>query len=332
MERPALRYLSSADVAAAMPDIAERLRLAERTLVALIEDADLPPKIGVHPAPLDSFAHAMPAWMRGSAADGSDDLLGMKWVAGFPANAASGIPAIHASIVLSDARTGVPRAVLDGSTITATRTAAVSGAAIARWAPLVERPVVAVIGAGVQARSHLPVLAHLLPGASLVLCDRDPERLAALVADVQAGASDLGSFDDVRSTADPVEAVRGAELVISVVSFGPQRQSIPDDAFAPAATIVAVDYDMCVPASVARGADLFVTDEVGQFLANRTGGVFDGYPDPRTTLGAAIREALQRPTGRVLVTHLGVGLADVVFGDAILRAAEARGIGTLLEG
>ena len=35
-----------------------------------------------------------------------------------------------------------------------------------------------------------------------------------------------------------------------------------------------------------------------------------------------------RPEGRVLVTHLGVGLADVVFGDAILRAAAARGLGT----
>jgi hypothetical protein len=34
--------------------------------------------------------------------------------------------------------------------------------------------------------------------------------------------------------------------------------------------------------------------------------------------------------GRVVVTHLGVGLADLVFGDAILRRAEAAGLGTVL--
>ena len=46
---------------AAMPDLDERLALAERTLTALVADAELPPKIGVHPRPAGSFAHAMPA-------------------------------------------------------------------------------------------------------------------------------------------------------------------------------------------------------------------------------------------------------------------------------
>ena len=44
---PPLRYLSAADVVAAMPALPERLALAERTMLALIEDAELPPKIGV---------------------------------------------------------------------------------------------------------------------------------------------------------------------------------------------------------------------------------------------------------------------------------------------
>ena len=48
-------------------------------------------------------------------------------------------------------------------------------------------------------------------------------------------------------------------------------------------------------------------------------------------IGEAIRDGTGRPSGRVLVTHLGVGLADVVFGDAILRVAEERGLGTLLD-
>ena len=65
-DRAALRYLSASDVAVAMPVLQDQLRLAEATLRALSGDADLPPKIGVHPRPEGSFAHAMPAWLRGS--------------------------------------------------------------------------------------------------------------------------------------------------------------------------------------------------------------------------------------------------------------------------
>jgi ornithine cyclodeaminase/alanine dehydrogenase-like protein (mu-crystallin family) len=101
--------------------------------------------------------------------------------------------------------------------------------------------------------------------------------------------------------------------------------------FAPDALVVAVDYAMSVAAEVATGAALFLTDERGQLFANRDAGLFDGYPDPDATLGEAIVAATPRPAGgRVLVTHLGVGLADLVFADAILRVAKARGAGTLL--
>jgi ornithine cyclodeaminase/alanine dehydrogenase-like protein (mu-crystallin family) len=328
MDTPPLRYLSAADVLVAMPDIDERLELAARTMVALVADAQMPPKIGVDPAPTDSFAHAMPAWMRGGAADSSADLLGMKWVVGFPANASRGLPAIAAITILNDAVTGLATGILDAGGITAVRTAAVSGTAIARWGPPSSGPV-AVIGAGVQARSHLPIVAHLLPGADLVLCDRDPARVAALAYEVDAG--EHGTFGAVRTTTNATEAVDGAALVLTLVSFGPVRQTIPIVAFRTDATIVAVDYDMCVPASLAAEAALFLTDDRAQFLANRTEAQFAGYPEPTATIGEAITAATPRPHGRVLVSHLGVGLADVVFGDAVLRAAQARDIGTILE-
>jgi len=328
MHTPPLRYLSAADVLAAMPDIDERLELAATTMVALVDDAQLPPKIGVDPAPTDSFAHAMPAWMRGNAADASADLLGLKWVVGFPGNADRSLPAIAATTILNDAVTGLPLGILDAGGITAYRTAAVSGTAISRWGPQADGPV-AVIGAGVQARSHLPIVAHLLPGTDVILCDRDPARVAALAEEVDAG--EHGVFGGMRTVTDPVTAVKGATLVLTLVSFGPDHQSVSEDAFREDATIVAVDYDMCVPASLAGSTALFLTDDRGQFLANRTETQFVGYPDPMATMGEAITAATPRPDGRVLISHLGVGLADVVFADAILRAAEARGIGTILE-
>src|SRR5580765_3058610 len=85
---PPLRWYGAADVAAAMPEIEERLQRAELTMTALARPgaSELPPKIAVHPRPDGSFAHAMPAYLRGVEPSGVDDLLGIKWIAGFPAN------------------------------------------------------------------------------------------------------------------------------------------------------------------------------------------------------------------------------------------------------
>jgi ornithine cyclodeaminase len=326
----ALRYLSAADVLAALPDVEERLRLAERTMVALVHDAELPPKIGLHPRPQASFAHAMPAWLRGGPADGSADLLGMKWVVGFPDNAAMGIPTIHGTVLLSDALTGQPRAFLDAGPVTAHRTAAVSGVAIRRWGPMaVGRPRVAFIGTGVQARSHLPVLAHLLPGSDLVVCGRHPDRAEGFVAWARS-LEQAAVFASISVASGLTAAMEGADLVVTMIPFGARRQVASVDAFSPTATIVAVDYDMVVPAGIAGDVALFLTDDRGQFLANRAGAVFVGYPEPSATIGEAIMAEAPRPRGQVLVTHLGVGLADVIFGDAIVRRAEAIGVGTIL--
>ncbi len=327
---PPLLYLSTADVAACMPALPERLRLAERTLVGLVVGAELPPKIGVHPRSVGSFAHAMPAYLPGAALDGSRDLAGVKWIAGFPDNVAAGLPALHALVIVNDPRTGVPVAVLDGGAITAERTAAVSGVAVARWAPTVRDrpPRAAIVGAGVQGRAHLPVLGHLLPGVEVAIHDRDGARAAAL-ATAATGVPGIGTG---RAVADSREAVSHADVVITCVSFGPVRQVMTNAWFAPDALVIAIDYAMSVAAEVARDAALFLVDEEGQFRANRVAGLFDDYPDPMAMLGAALRDATPRPpAGRVLVTHLGVGLADLVFAEAILAAATERGIGKILQ-
>jgi len=324
-----LRYLSAADVLAALPPVEERIALARRTMLALVADAELPPKLAVHPRQPASFAHAMPALLRGAAADAAEDLLGMKWVTGFPANPALGMPAIHGTVLMSDARTGLPRGILDAGPITAHRTAAVSGVAIEHWAPdPAQRALrIGLVGAGIQGRSHLAVLAHLLPGSTLVIHDRDADRAGALAAEAEA----MDAFDAIATVDRPIDAIEGADVVVTLVSFGPARQAIPASAWAPDATIVAVDYDMCVPASVVTDAGLFLVDDRGQYLSNRTGDVFAGYPEPGAMIGEALLAGTERPEhGRVVITHLGVGLADVVFGDALLRSAETLGLGTIL--
>jgi ornithine cyclodeaminase/alanine dehydrogenase-like protein (mu-crystallin family) len=338
-----LRHLSADEVAAAMPPLPERLALAERTMRALGVSAELPPKIGVHPRQAGSLAHAMPALLRGDAADGSADLIGAKWIAGFPSNPRFGLPAYHALILLNDPMTGEPLAVMDAAAITAQRTAAISGAAIrhllgggrAGGAAGGEPQLIAVLGAGAQARSHLPVLGHLLPRCRVRVTDIDAGRAEALTAD----SGKIPGIGSAEAVAGVREAVESADVVVSLVSFGPDRQALDPDWLRPDVLFVAVDYDMQAPAALAREA-LFVVDDRDQFLAIRSGPVFAGYPDPDATIGELLRgdgpagagTARGHPSGRVLVSHLGVGLADVVFASAILTRAEQLGLGRILPG
>lgn len=335
-DRPAgpdpLLWLNAADVVAALPPLADRLRLAEQTMTALAKPggSQLPPKVGVHPRPAGSLTDSMPAWLRGpgNGADTHGDLLGLKWVTVFPTNALLGIPAIGATVIINDPATGLPVAILDGGPITAHRTAAVSGVVLRRWAPAVAgRPLrVALIGAGAQGHSHLPVIGGILPGSLLAVYDSDTGRAGALAdqARATAGIADVTVAPDARAAISP------ADVVITAASFGPVRQVMTNAWLAETVTVVPVDYATYCAAEVARDAALFMTDERRQFLAKRDEGLFDDYPDPPLTIGEAILSATPRPAGRVVASHLGVGLADLIFGDAIVREARRLGLGTPL--
>ena len=328
---PPLRYLGAADVVAAMPPLEERLALAERTLTALATPGatQLPPKIAIHPRPDAAFIHAMPAHLR--ASDPSGDLAGMKWVAGYKTNNELGLPSISAVVVMNDASTGLPTAILDGGPITAQRTAAVTGVALRHFGPRLDGrpPVVGFIGAGVQGHSHLPVLGHVLPGLELRIFDRHAERAAQLAG----AARSTPGIAAVTVVASGPAATEGADAVVTAASLtSPERrQTLTNDWLSKDVSLVPIDYDTHAAAEVARSAALFLVDQTEQFLYTRGTGHFTGYPDPHAMLGLAILEGWERPTGRVVVSHLGVGLADVVFGDAIVRRAEALGLGTLLK-
>ncbi len=315
-----LRYLSAGAVAACLPPAHERVDLAASALTALARgDAEMPPKIGVHPRP-GALLHAMPAWLR------TRDLVGMKWIAAFPENRRRGLAAINGLIVLNDADTGVPTWIVDAGAITAHRTAAVSGVALRLFAGS-DAPVVTIIGAGVQGRSHLDLLSELLPAAEVRLHDRHPQRAASLAEEQNAarGAALVRPAENVR------QAVGGAAVVITVASLQKGTAFIDPDWLAPGALVVAVDFASSIRPAVALAARVFATDDRAQFLAYRDAGYFDGYPDPGTTLGELLEsggaQAAATDDRPVLVTHLGVGLADVIFADAIARQAERHGAG-----
>lgn len=311
---PPLRYLSSSEVDQCLPDVATRLDLAATALTALSRGAaEMPAKIGVHPRP-GALLHAMPAWLR----DG--DLVGLKWVSAYPDNNARGLPATNALVMLNDAESGLVTWIMDGSRVTAIRTAAVSGVALQLLRPTrVDR--IALVGAGVQARSHIEVIGALVPGAELVIYDHHPERAEAAAAEARLA----GRAASVSGSAE--EAVGAAQVVITMARLGSVSQVMTSDWLAPGTLAIAVDFATYASAELARSARLFAVDDREQFFALRAAGRFDGYPDPTNTIGDLVDIQPTATDGHILVNHLGIGLADVVFANDIARRALEAGLG-----
>jgi ornithine cyclodeaminase/alanine dehydrogenase-like protein (mu-crystallin family) len=131
--------------------------------------------------------------------------LGQKIVTFYPPNADKGIPTHMALIVLNDPQTGAPLAVMDGRLITEMRTAAVSAAATKFLAPK-DAKVLAILGSGVQARSHLEAL-------RLVRNFEEIRVWSQTKANAEEFANEIGG--KVTSAED---AVRSADVVVTVTS------------------------------------------------------------------------------------------------------------------
>src|SRR5439155_15432304 len=99
-----------------------------------------------------------------------------------PANAGTALPTHQALIVAFDPATGAPLAVMDGTAITASRTAAASALAT-RLLAREDARTLAVIGTGVQAASHLRAVTRVRRFEEVRIAGRDPGKVAALAAE-----------------------------------------------------------------------------------------------------------------------------------------------------
>ena len=320
-----IRYLSARDVVSCMPPMARQLELAEAAVLSLARgEGDNPPKTAIHTRD-EAFLHAMPAYHRPT------DRVGLKWVSGYPENRAHGLPYIMGLIVLNDPETGRPLCVMDAREITGVRTAAISGVAMARLAPP-EVATVAIIGTGVQARAHLPVLTHLLPPFDLVICDAFPEAAEAFAAHARGD----DAVRSVRIVGTITEAIETADLVVTAgTTYAHFQNLIRPELMKQDVLIVAVDWSTLVPGATVQAADLFVVDDVSQYLYHKGFGVeFLGYPDDARALGDLVVEGLTRDTRRAGLTiamPLGVAMTDILYAHEVLARTEELGVGQELE-
>lgn len=187
--------------------IRELVPLMERTLAAFSSGGAVQPVRSVVPVRTHAgFLGVMPAYLDASGA------LGLKAVAFYPGNAARGLHTHMATILLLDAGTGALRSVMDGRLITEMRTAAVSAAATKHLARRDAR-VLAFLGAGVQARSHVAALAEVFRPDVIHVWSRTPASAARFAHEI-VDASRVR----VAVKATPEEAVRGADVICTVTS------------------------------------------------------------------------------------------------------------------
>lgn len=154
--------------------------------------ASVPPRVAAF-TPSDGFLAAMPGYISGT--------LVTKLVSVFPHNHDQGLPSHQALIALFDAETGSPLAVMDGTYITAMRTAAASALAT-RTLAREDARVLTVIGAGVQGRSHLQMVSRVRDFEEIRVASRSQESAQELATEF--GARVAPSFE---------AAIRGADVV-----------------------------------------------------------------------------------------------------------------------
>jgi thiomorpholine-carboxylate dehydrogenase len=134
------------------------------------------------------------------------EALATKLITLMPANAARGLPTLLATIVLMDRQTGRTLAVMDGTWITALRTAAVSAVAVDALTPATPKTL-ALLGSGALARTHAAALRAVRPISEIRVWSRDP-------ANVAKCADEIGG----RAMRTAEQAVRGADIVCTVTN------------------------------------------------------------------------------------------------------------------
>jgi len=287
---------------------------------------ELPAKIGVHPRE-SSFIHAMPCYLGGEV-----DRAGVKTVSAYPANPAKGLPYISGVMLLMDAESGQPLALMNAAGITAMRTGAASGV-YARHFGDPDTTSVAIVGTGIQGRVNLLAMTEAFPQLSTVHC------YGIRVASVQRFIDDmqplLPGIDLVLSPALQA-AVGDADVVVTCTPMtkNPERpirrSMLKDNCLA-----ISVDYDAAFHADVFDNAH-FTCDNFNQYTWTREqGAYFNGYPGPDDIdadmgeICAGLKQGVRH--GRRGAVLMGIASHDVMTADLIHKKAVAAGIGTKVE-
>jgi alanine dehydrogenase len=309
--------LSRADVEALL-DLDELVGALAEAFVDLSEGrASMPQRV----AALSSHGllGVMPAYLP------SQDVLETKLVTLFEGNAGTELPTHQAAIAVFDSERGNISALMDGTYVTATRTAA--GAALsARLLAREDARVLAICGTGVQARVHARAVARMREIDEIRIAGRDRSKAEALASEVGGVAFD--SFE---------EAVRGADIVCAT-THSPEPV-VRRDWLSPGTHVTSVGINPDgreLDEQLVANARVVVESRAAAFAPFPTGSndLSGISPDVVAEIGEVLsgaRPGRTSPEEVTLYKSVGVAVMDAAAAALVLRAAAQTGTGTNVE-
>jgi len=309
----------------------ECIAAMEEALVALEGgEADQPLRSIYRPSEVRGVMAMMPSF-RG----GDEPLFGLKAICVFPGNAAIGKDAHQGGVLLFSGETGEVLALVNASAITAIRTPAVSGVAT-RLLARVDADELAIIGAGVQAQSHLEAIACVRSIKRARIAALHTEKTQAFAEEMQA------KFDfPVEAARTPEDAVRGADLIVTATTA--REPLVRREWISPGTHINAIGTFSPkareIDTATIAAATLFVDrresalNEAGDYLIAAAEGAV-GPDHIKAELGEVL---VGRHPGRTsqdeitLFKSLGLAIEDLAAAAHVYRKAVEQGAGTWIE-
>jgi ornithine cyclodeaminase len=292
----------------------------------------MPLRMVVRPPEAAGLLALMPAYV---ATPRGEPFFGLKAIAVFHDNPAHGKDAHQGGVLLFSGETGELLALMNGSAITAIRTAAVSGLAT-RLLAREDAGELALVGAGVQARTHLAALHCVRPLRRVRVASRKPEHAGAF-------AAELGPRYPfpIEPVASAEQAVRGADLVVLATTSS--EPVIRREWIAPGAHINAIGaYSPSareVDSATVAAARVYVdrresaAAEAGDLLIPLGEGVI-GPEHVVAELGEVVtgsRPGRTAPDEITLFKSLGLPIEDLASAEFLYRRARERGAGSWVE-
>jgi ornithine cyclodeaminase/alanine dehydrogenase-like protein (mu-crystallin family) len=266
----------------------------------------------------------MPAHRSGSAA-----AYALKTICLFPDNPTRGLDAHQGTVTLFSGETGEVRALMNASAITAIRTAAVSAVAT-RLLAREDASELAILGSGVQGRSHIEAMRAVKPWERIRIASRTHEHAQALAE--EAGAEAVESVE---------EAVRGADVVVTATNSS--EPVLRHEWLKPGAHVNAVGSSIKtareLDTATIVASSLFVdrrestVNEAGDYLVPFQEGAI-GPEHVKAEIGEILTGAhpgRTTPDELTVFKSLGLAVEDLAAAEYVVRRAQETGTGTTVE-
>lgn len=281
----------------------------------------------------------MPGWVDGMPGNGrgGPEGLGTKVVSVFPGNPDLGHPSVTAVVLLVDPATGLPRALVEGTSLTALRTGAASGVATRHLAREDAR-VLAVFGAGVQARAQIEAIRCVRRIREVRIVSRTGTSAERLAAELQEEGGPL----EARAVRDPREALAGADVVVAATDSS--VPVFPGEAVEPGTHVNGVgsytpemrevDVELVARSTVVVDGREAAWAEAGDLIQAADEGAIERPGHVQADLGEVV---LGRHPGRsdsdeiTFFKSVGSAIQDVAVAAEALRRAEEAGVGRIVE-